>query len=105
MADSVIDVATFENLKTTAGADFVQELVETFLSEAPRMLDDLRGALAAGDAERFRRAAHSLKSNSNTFGALTLGSMAKGLELGGFTAARQADGQALAQLASEYERV
>jgi HPt (histidine-containing phosphotransfer) domain-containing protein len=102
MADSVIDVATFENLKTTAGADFVRELVETFLSEAPRMLDELRGALAAGDAERFRRTAHSLKSNSNTFGALKLGSMAKGLELGGFAAA---DGEALVQLASEYERV
>jgi HPt (histidine-containing phosphotransfer) domain-containing protein len=105
MPDTVIDLATFENLKATAGADFVRELVETFLSEAPRMLDDLRGALAAGDAERFRRAAHSLKSNSNTFGALTLGSMAKGLELGGFAAARQADGEALTQLASEYERV
>jgi histidine phosphotransfer protein HptB len=105
MADSVIDVATFENLKTTAGADFVQELVETFLSEAPRMLDELRGALAAGDAERFRRTAHSLKSNSNTFGALKLGAMAKGLELGGLGEARQADGKALTQLASEYARV
>ena len=105
MADSVIDVATFENLKTTAGADFVRELVETFLSEAPRMLDELRGALAAGDAERFRRTAHSLKSNSNTFGALKLGAMAKGLELGGLGEARQADGKALTQLASEYARV
>ena len=44
-------------------------------------------ALAAGDAERFRRAAHSLKSNSNTFGALALGALARELELGGLDAA------------------
>jgi HPt (histidine-containing phosphotransfer) domain-containing protein len=105
MADPIIDRPTFENLQATAGADFVQELVETFLSEAPRMLDELRSALAAGDAERFRRTAHSLKSNSNTFGALKLGSMAKGLELGGLGEAREADGKALTQLAGEYARV
>jgi HPt (histidine-containing phosphotransfer) domain-containing protein len=100
MPKSVIDSATFEELKDTAGADFVVELVDTFLVEAPLMLDDLRAALAAGDAERFRRAAHSLKSNSNTFGALTLGTMARALELGGLP-----DGPApLDALAQEYAR-
>jgi HPt (histidine-containing phosphotransfer) domain-containing protein len=105
MAGTTIDRTTFENLQATAGADFVRELVETFLTEAPRMLDELNASLAAGEAERFRRVAHSLKSNSNTFGALTLGAMAKSLELGGLGAAREADGKALSQLASEYARV
>ena len=105
MSDAIIDRTTFENLEATAGADFVRELVATFLTEAPSMLDELRSALAANDAERFRRVAHSLKSNSNTFGALKLGAMAKGLELGGLAAAREADGKAIAQLASEYARV
>ena len=36
-------------------------------------LAELRAAQAAASAERFRRAAHSLKSNSHTFGALRLG--------------------------------
>jgi len=105
MTDATIDKATFENLQATAGADFVRDLVETFLVEAPRMLEELNGALAANDAERFRRIAHSLKSNSNTFGALTLGAMAKKLELGGFAVAREANGAALTELASEYARV
>ena|SRR5215471_12135924 len=105
MAEATIDRATFENLQATAGSDFVRELIATFLTEAPRMFDQLNSALAANDAERFRRAAHSLKSNSNTFGALTLGAMAKNLELGGFAAAREADGKALAQLSAEYTRV
>ena len=104
MADSTIDRATFEDLKATAGADFVHELVDTFLSEAPEMLKDLRAAVAANDADRFRRAAHSLKSNSNTFGALTLGAMAKNLELGGLASARE-PGDPLDALAREYARV
>jgi HPt (histidine-containing phosphotransfer) domain-containing protein len=82
----------------------VHELVDTFLTEAPAMLEDLRSALAANDAARFKRAAHSLKSNSNTFGAMTLGAMAKNLELGGFASAREA-GDPLDALALEYARV
>ena len=105
MTDSTIDLATFEALKDSAGGDFVLELVDTFLAEAPAMLDDLRGALAAGDADRFRRGAHSLKSNSMTFGALTLGAMARSLELGGIAPVQQANGAPLDRLAEEYARV
>jgi HPt (histidine-containing phosphotransfer) domain-containing protein len=105
MANATIDVATFEELKATAGADFVGELVDTFLGEAPAMLEDLRSAFAAGDADRFRRAAHSLKSNSNTFGALTLGAMARELELGGLGPVQGAHGEPLVALAQEYGRV
>ncbi len=59
------------------------------------MLDDLRRSLAAQNADQFRRAAHSLKSNSNTFGALTLGAMAKELELTGLAPALAANGATL----------
>ena len=83
MAEQPSIAGVDNELSATAGAAFVAELVDTFLAEAPLMLDDLRSALAAGDKDRFRRAAHSLKSNSNTFGASTLGAMARSLELGG----------------------
>jgi len=105
MTESTIDLATLEALKESAGADFVRELVDTFLAEAPGMLGDLRNALAANDADRFRRAAHSLKSNSMTFGALTLAAMARSLELGGIGAVQQAGGKPLDALADEYARV
>jgi len=105
MPDGTIDRAVFEELKVTAGADFVGELVDTFLSEAPNMLSDLRRALDADDAERFRRVAHSLKSNSNTFGASSLAAMARNLELGGFGAARAGNGEPMSALADEYSRV
>jgi HPt (histidine-containing phosphotransfer) domain-containing protein len=104
MSDATIDLATFRELQETAGAEFVGELVGTFLEEAPVMLADLRGALAAGDADKFRRAAHSLKSNSNTFGAHALGAMAKDLELSGLAKVLERGPQALDPVAQEYAR-
>jgi len=104
MTQATIDQATFDELKATAGAEFVAELVGTFLVEAPAMLADLRSSLAAGNADAFRRAAHSLKSNSNTFGALALGALAKNLELTGLAPAAAAGGATLDALDAEYAR-
>jgi len=100
MSDNPIDAATFAELQDTAGADFVGELVGTFLEEAPQMLTELRAAIAEGSADRFRRAAHSIKSNANTFGAMRLGEMARVLELGGLVA----DAAPVDALQAEYER-
>ena len=96
-----IDQGTFKALQEAAGAEFVAELVDTFLEEAPRMMDGLEAALAARNADAFRRAAHSLKSNSLTFGATELGTQARALELDGMDAA----GPGLAGLREEYARV
>ena len=54
MPESVIDPATYGELQATAGADFVAELVDTFLEEAPGMLAELRSARADADPARFR---------------------------------------------------
>ena len=83
MTPAIIDTATFTELQDTAGAEFAAELVGTFLEEAPEMLAELRAARGEGAVDRFRRAAHSLKSNSQTFGATELAALARELELGG----------------------
>ena len=100
-----IDGETFSALRDTTGGDFVRELIDTFLTEAPSMLADLRDSLAGGEAERFRRAAHSLKSNGNTFGALTLGTLARELELAGVAQVNERGPSALAEVEAEYMRV
>ncbi len=69
------------------------------------MLGALREAMAANDADKFRRAAHSLKSNCNTFGALALGAMARDLELSGLAKVLERGPQALDPVAQEYARV
>ena len=102
MSDYPIDRAVFAELKATTGPEFVVELVDTFLEEAPGMLAELRQARASGDAERFRRAAHSLKSNAITFGATSLAAKARDLELKGLDAEPALDEAALTAVEAEF---
>jgi len=102
MDTPAIDRATFAELQDAAGAEFVTELVDTFLEDAPALLAELRSARAAADADRFRRAAHSLKSNSHTFGATTLGTLARALELNGLNADAASDAAAIDAVEAAY---
>jgi|SRR5688572_32964528 histidine phosphotransfer protein HptB len=79
----VIDKGTFEELKQMSGADFINELIDAFLEDAPHMIRNMQIALDAKDVESFRRNAHSLKSNAYTFGATELGMLARELEFMG----------------------
>ena len=79
----VIDKATFEELKQMSGADFINELIDAFLEDAPNMMQNMQTAAETGDVETFRRNAHSLKSNAYTFGATELGSLAREPEVMG----------------------
>jgi len=77
---TVIDKGTFEELKQLSGEDFISELIDAFLEDTPNIIRNMHTALAAKDVESFRRNAHSLKSNANTFGAAELAALAKELE-------------------------
>lgn len=79
----LIDQVTFNELKQMSGADFINELIDAFLDDAPSMIQNMHIALDTKDVESFRRNAHSLKSNANTFGATELGALAKELEMMG----------------------
>ncbi len=102
MNENPIDLAVYSELQDATGPEFVLELVDTFLEEAPGMLSELRNARADGDAERFRQAAHSLKSNANIFGAVRLAARARELELKGLDADPIRDEAALAELEATY---
>jgi len=78
---SVIDNATFDELKQMSGDDFINELIDTFLEDAPKMIAEIKSAFASNNVESFRRAAHSMKSNAATFGAIQLSALAKELEM------------------------
>ena len=98
MDESVIDRAVYAELRDTTGAKFVAELVDTFIEEGPGMLAELRAARAEGNAERFRRAVHSLKSNGRAFGAVKLTALAREFELKGLDADPTRDVAGLAAL-------
>jgi HPt (histidine-containing phosphotransfer) domain-containing protein len=93
-----IDTAVYADLQESTGAEFVTELVQTFLEEAPRTLAELEAALKDAAPDRFRRAAHSLKTNALTFGATQLAAQARDLELGGLPA----DASGLATVRASY---
>jgi len=97
MTPDLIDARTFEALQANAGADFVIILLDAFAEEAPKLLSGLRASAAEGDSEGFETAAHTLKSNSVTFGATRLAEMARRLEWQG----PSADTAAVDALASE----
>ena len=77
---SVLDHATLERLRATMGAGFLDELLPTFLEDSQELVGTMRRALGEHDVDSFRRAAHSLKSNAASFGAMTLSTLAKDLE-------------------------
>lgn len=77
---STIDQTTFNELKQMSGEDFINELIDAFLDDAPNMIQNMQTALTNKDVDSFRRNAHSLKSNANTFGATELAILAKELE-------------------------
>lgn len=79
----VIDQTAFEELKQISGEDFIDELIDAFLEDAPNMIQNMQSALDSKDVESFCRNAHSLKSNANTFGATELGALAEELEFMG----------------------
>lgn len=105
-ADSV-DRAVYDALVESVGGDreFMAELLQTYFDDAANLLATMHTALAAGNAGEFRRAAHSLKSNSATFGAMALSRMAKGLEEMGKAGTLEGAAAGLAQAEAEYARV
>jgi len=101
----VLDPAAIDRLRTTMGTAFLDELLSTFVEDSQDLVSTMRRALVEKDADSFRRAAHSLKSNAASFGAMTLSTLAKDLE--DLARSGSLDGAALRveRLAGEYERV
>ncbi len=50
-------------------AGLAREMARTFLDEADRLLDAVASAIAAGNVDAVRRAAHALKGAAGTFDA------------------------------------
>ncbi len=105
MSERLIDLPTYENLKGMMGEDFIGELLDAYFEDSPRLIAQLRQALADRDADSFRTAAHSFKSTSASFGALNLAAIARALEQAGKEGALDGIGPRLEELCAEYGQV
>ena len=103
--NKVIDRPTFDALKESMGSDFILELVQTYFEETPQLLEKLQLAFTANDCNAFRQAAHSIKSTSNSFGALEFGAQAKELEMLGREARLEGASQKVESLIKGFQDV
>jgi two-component system sensor histidine kinase RpfC len=70
--EGVLDPARIRMLRQLGDDAFVAEVVESFIEDGARLVDELADAAVAGDAARFRDAAHALRSAATHLGATAL---------------------------------
>ncbi|NNF03644.1 MAG: response regulator [Rhodothermales bacterium] len=78
-----IDRSLFEAFRKSLGPDsddFIADLIGDFVTEANRFRSEIHAGLQAGNADSVRRAAHTLSSNSLTFGAEKLAATCRDIE-------------------------
>jgi PAS domain S-box-containing protein len=78
--DARLDDAALANLRELGGDDFVTEVIDAFVADAPTQLAILRSSVEEGATEELRRAAHTLKSNGATLGATDFSEVCRQLE-------------------------
>jgi HPt (histidine-containing phosphotransfer) domain-containing protein len=103
----VLDPKALRVLSELVGGDreAVAELASAFLDAAPERLVELRRSAETGDAALARRAAHTLKSNGQTFGAVEFASLCGRLEIGAHEGDLAANGDLIDRVDAEWELV
>ncbi|NOZ27177.1 MAG: PAS domain S-box protein [Chloroflexi bacterium] len=100
-----LDRNTLQQFRETMGEETLQELIASYLEEAPQLLAQIREALAQGDAPTVQRAAHTFKSTSALFGATRLANLCKEVEFMGREGRLENVEEKVNQIEAEYEKV
>jgi HPt (histidine-containing phosphotransfer) domain-containing protein len=80
-------------------------LIECYLTEAPKLVENISTAIATQDAQTLWKTAHQLKSSSASVGAMTLAQVCKQLEAQGRSNKFQSSLEVISHLHQEYEQV
>ena len=99
-AGASLDAGAIESLRGLGGEEFLTEVIDAFLSDAPTLVATLRTTYEQHETEGLRRAAHTLKSNGQTFGAGRFSELCRELEL----RARSDELNGAAELVARIER-
>jgi CheY-like chemotaxis protein len=75
-----LDDEALGSLRELGGDEFLGEVIDAFLADAPALVATLRSSLEERNAEELRRAAHTLKSNGATLGAGEFAELCRTLE-------------------------
>ena len=107
-ADAPLDeraLAQIRALQRTGQPSVLGKLIDRYLDNTPALLQQLREALAAGNGEALRLAAHNLKSSSANLGATRLAAACKELEQRGRDRRLEGATALLREMESDYARV
>jgi CheY-like chemotaxis protein len=103
--DAGVDRSALDRLAESMGGAFVVELIDTFREDARELIATLRRAVPASELDAVRRAAHSLKSTSESLGATGLATLARDLEAAARAGRLDGAEARIQQLADRYELV
>ncbi|RPJ50369.1 MAG: response regulator, partial [Chloroflexi bacterium] len=104
----VIDINELLRLKETLGARAditLPSLITSFFKQAEKLMEDSRLALEESRLDDLRRAAHTLKSNSASFGAKRLAEIARQLEEHSRSGITEGSAGLIRKAATEYALV
>ncbi|MDH5562278.1 MAG: PAS domain S-box protein [Nitrospirota bacterium] len=102
-----LDETILNNLKALGGDDdpeFFLTVIDQFLSDLPRHLEDIKQSIERQDAEALIKAAHACKGSSRSIGATWLAEISYTLELMGREGAMEAATAKFEKWLQEQER-
>jgi CheY-like chemotaxis protein/HPt (histidine-containing phosphotransfer) domain-containing protein len=105
---SALDPTVLAELRQFQGEgepDIVQELAEAFQFETPPLLETLCQAVAEGQPEHLKRAAHNLKGSSQNLGARAMAAFSAELETIAKNGTLEGARELVTRLEQEYQRV
>ncbi|MBG1240142.1 PAS domain S-box protein [Nostoc sp. NZL] len=102
-----IDPKILQSLRDMVRDDHVAfaELIECYLTETLRLMEDISTAIATQDTKTVWNTAHRLKSSSASVGAIALAQLGKVLEAQGRSSKLENSVELLSKLYQEYEQV
>lgn len=105
---AAIDTKVLQSFRKMVGKDataIVREMIDCYLEETPKLLEEIATAIAGGNVVQANRAAHTLKGSSLTLGALNLSNFCKELEILSREGNTEESIEKLPLIKAEYERV
>ena len=103
--DVSLDEAALGVLRELGGDEFVNEVIDAFLADAPELLATLHRSVDARQTDELRRAAHTLKSNGMTMGAEEFGELCRELEQRAKSGHLEGAVDLVDRIDEEYERL
>ncbi|MCP4701655.1 MAG: Hpt domain-containing protein [Gammaproteobacteria bacterium] len=105
--DDVIDKEAIDELNEMSGGDqeILEDVINTYVQDAAMLVEEIRQAAEAGDADTLQRKAHPLKSSSASLGARKFAELCKALEAAGRAGALEGIQEKTKELTVEFKKV